>query len=152
MVLICLIRVSVLFDVKYLTWIYLVRCILVINFKLTYYYFILKYYDSSAFTSSFDQGTLISHYIWVHFGAFLAWTVQCSIRTKAEMSQDPETVGILLVTITKVNVSCCLSPETIDNVYIWENKFAISAIFQIDIYTFGCSPKTNSVITVMIRY
>lgn len=45
-------------------------------------------------------------------------TVQCSIRTKAEMSQDPETVGILLVAITKIDVSCCLSPETVDDVYM----------------------------------
>lgn len=88
--------VFVLFDVKHSTWIYLVRYILVINLELTYYYFILKYYNSSAFPNSFDQGTLISDYIWVHFGGVLPWTVQCSIRTKAEMSQDAETIATLL--------------------------------------------------------
>lgn len=95
----------------------MIRYILVINIELTYYYFKLKYYDSSAFPSGFDQGTLISHYIWVHFGGVLLGTVQCSVRTKAEMSQDPETVARWLVTVAKADVSC-LSPETIQDVYI----------------------------------
>lgn len=68
------------------------------------------------------------------------------------MSQDPETVGILLVAITKIDVSCCLSPETVDDVYMWENKSGRSALFQIGEYPKVYTSKVNSVTAVMIRY
>lgn len=36
------------------------------------------------------------------------------------MSQDPKTVGTV-ITVTKVDVSCCVIPGTTDDIYIWEN-------------------------------